>query len=64
MFVIRKLIALHGDQEMIWKVGICNRPQKHGSNDCSKIRTYTVLNTLSGDCNFEISGLKYCKTLS
>ena len=33
-------------------------------NNCSKIRTYTVLNTLSGNCNFGTSGLKYCKTLS
>ena len=35
-----------------------------GTNNCFKIRTYTVLNTLSRECNFEISELRYCKTLS
>ena len=35
-----------------------------GTNDCSKIRTNTVLNTLFGECNFEIFELKYFKTLS
>ena len=35
-----------------------------GTNDCSKIRTYTVLNTLFEECNFEIFELKYFKTLS
>ena len=63
------LIVLCGNQEMIWTVGACNNLQKQkniffGTNNCSKIRTYTVLNTLSGECNFEISGLRYCKTLS
>ena len=35
-----------------------------GTNNYSKIRTYTVLNILSGECNFEISVLRYCKRLS
>ena len=35
-----------------------------GTNNCSKIRTYTVLNPVSKECNFEISGLRYWKTLS
>ena len=33
------------------------KPKKYSIfcvNNCSKIRTYTVLNTLPGDCNFEI----------
>ena len=34
------------------------------SNNCSKIKTYTVLNTLSEDCNFDVFGLRYCKRLS
>ena len=29
------------------------------ANNWSKIRTYTVPNTLSGDCNVEVSGLRY-----
>ena len=55
---------------MIWKVAVCDRPQKQknivffGTNNCSKIRTYIVLNTLLWECNFEISGLRYWKTLS
>ena len=35
-----------------------------GTTNGSKIRTCTVLNILFGECNFEISGLEYCKTLS
>ena len=35
-----------------------------GTNNYSKIRIYTVLNILSGECNFEISVLRYCKRLS
>ena len=58
-----------GCLQMTWKVGVCHRPQKHRkysincTNNYSKIRAYTVLHTLSGDCNFEISGLRYCKRL-
>ena len=60
------LIVSRGDQEIIGKVGICKKPQKLENTaflaqNLSRIRTYTVLNTLSGDCNFDISGLKYCK---
>ena len=63
------LIVLRGEQEMIWKVGACHRPQKQKhsifcSNNFSKIRAYTMLNTLFGDCNLEISGLRYWKRLS
>ena len=56
--------------KMIWKVGVCHRPQKQKkycifcTNNFSKIRTYEVLNTLPGDCDFEISGLGYFERLS
>ena len=66
------LIVLRGDQEMIWKVCVCDR-QKYiyiyiyiyiysifYTNNSSNIRTYTVLNTLSGDFKFAISVLRYC----
>ena len=63
---------------MIWKVGVYKWSEKwvfvtdrknkknsiFGTNDCSKIRAYTVLNTPSGECSFEISKLRYCKKLS
>ena len=35
-----------------------------GTYKCSKLTTYTDLYTLSGEFNFEISWLRYCKTLS
>ena len=59
-----------GSLKMIWKVGVCHRPQKQKkycifcTNNFSKIRTYEVLNTLPGDCDFEISGLGYFERLS
>ena len=55
------LKVLCGDQEMIWKTGVCKRPQKQnkrnsifGSTNFSKIRIYALLNTLSREHNSEM----------
>ena len=42
-------------QKMIWKVDVCDRPQKQKN---TVFTVYTMLNTLSRECNFEISGLR------
>ena len=69
-----KIILLRSDQEMIWKASVCNKGsgkwvflkgRKNKKyiilcvNNCSKVRKYTVLNTMSRDCNSEISELRY-----
>ena len=54
-----------GTQKKSSKTGRKNKKYSiFGSKNCSKISTYTVLNALFGECNFEISELTYYKTLS
>ena len=61
MFNLSTLV-LRGDQEMIWKVGVCNKPQKQ--KNTAFLAPIIVLNkcmysagsiqyTLSRKCNFE-----------